>query len=205
MYISYTIPGPDGTIEPGKRFVNWGWYNNCTEHELEERMTGEDGKRYKWTMPIGKMRLVTAEDLRKEAREQLPPSLVESVEKTRQPFAQVITDVMASKNSFFGGKVVLVGDAAACVRSVTSSWDCRIHLVHALILWAGHMLDQQLARLFFTYHFYESSLRAESAPRNGVTKHSSSRRFCTMVEFSSVISASLGILRCRRRASCSLQ
>ena len=46
MVLSYLIPGAEGSVEEGKRLVNWVWYQNTTEEELKEVMTGCDGVRH---------------------------------------------------------------------------------------------------------------------------------------------------------------
>jgi 2-polyprenyl-6-methoxyphenol hydroxylase-like FAD-dependent oxidoreductase len=43
------------------------------------------------------------------------------VRKTEQPFIQAITDVISPQNSFFDGKVLLVGDALAGFRPHTAA------------------------------------------------------------------------------------
>ena len=42
----------------------------------------------------------------------LPRQYVELLEKTSRPFAQAVTDALAPERSFFGGKVLLVVEAA---------------------------------------------------------------------------------------------
>ena len=119
--LTYTIPGTDGTMEPGERLLNFVWYTNFPEggQELEEVMTDKDGKRRRITIPPGTMRDEAWEMVKKRGRDRLPPQMSEMVEKTRQPFVQAITDVISPTNSFMDGKVVLVGDALAGFRPHT--------------------------------------------------------------------------------------
>ena len=51
----------------------------------------------------------------------LPPQFAELVNKTRLPFVQSITDVLASQSTFYHGRVCLVGDALAGFRPHTGS------------------------------------------------------------------------------------
>lgn len=46
--LAYTIPGANGTVEPGRRLLNWVWYCNYEEESPEhvELMTDRDGKRH---------------------------------------------------------------------------------------------------------------------------------------------------------------
>lgn len=119
--LTYTIPGLDGAMEPGKRLLNFVWYTNFPEdgQELEEVMTDIDGKRRRVTIPPGMMRPSAWEMVKKRGRDRLPPQMSEMVEKTKQPFVQCITDVITPTNNFYSGKVVLVGDALAGFRPHT--------------------------------------------------------------------------------------
>ncbi|EXJ65396.1 hypothetical protein A1O7_01737 [Cladophialophora yegresii CBS 114405] len=119
--LTYTIPGPDGAMEPGKRLLNFVWYTNFPEgeQELEEVMTDKDGKRRRLTIPPGMMRPEAWEMVKKRGRDRLPPQMSEMVEKTKQPFVQCITDVITPTNNFFNGKAVLIGDALAGFRPHT--------------------------------------------------------------------------------------
>jgi 2-polyprenyl-6-methoxyphenol hydroxylase-like FAD-dependent oxidoreductase len=119
--LTYTIPGPEGNMEPGKRFLNFVWYTNFPEgsKELEEVMTDKDGKRRHITIPPGMMRPDAWDMVKERARGKLPPQMSEMVEKTTKPFVQAITDVISPRNSFVNGKVVLIGDALAGFRPHT--------------------------------------------------------------------------------------
>jgi hypothetical protein len=50
----YAIPGPDGSLEPGKRLLNVVWYLNESEASLQEILIdGLDGHRHRNTVPAG--------------------------------------------------------------------------------------------------------------------------------------------------------
>ena len=119
--LTYTIPGKDGDMEQGKRLLNFVWYTNFPEgeQELEELMTDVDGKRRRLTIPPGKMREEAWEMVKKRGRDRLPPQMSEMVQKSKNPFVQLITDVITPRNLFCGGKVVLIGDALAGFRPHT--------------------------------------------------------------------------------------
>ncbi|KAI9876341.1 MAG: hypothetical protein M1830_006738 [Pleopsidium flavum] len=121
--LSYTIPGEKGALEPGKRLINWVWYANYPEdsNEFAELMTDSHGKRHHNTLPIGGMRKEIWEQQQDYAKKILPPQFAEIVTKTQQPFIQAITDVLSPKNSFFDGKVLLIGDAVAGFRPHTAA------------------------------------------------------------------------------------
>ena len=121
--LSYTIPGKNGSLEVGKRLVNYVWYCNYPQdsEEYRELMTDSDGHRHHTTLPVGKMRPEIWDQQKAYARRILPPQFAELVEKTKQPFIQAITDVLSPRNSFFDGKVLLVGDAVAGFRPHTAA------------------------------------------------------------------------------------
>lgn len=121
--LAYVIPGENGALEPGKRLINWVWYCNYGEgsKELEGLMTGTDDKRHPITLPVGKMRPEILNRQRAHAKKILPPQFAEIVCDTQQPFIQAITDVIATQNSFFDGKVLLIGDAVAGFRPHTAA------------------------------------------------------------------------------------
>jgi 2-polyprenyl-6-methoxyphenol hydroxylase-like FAD-dependent oxidoreductase len=119
--LAYLIPGKDGAVEPGKRLLNFVYYTNFPEgsDELEEIMTDRNGRRRAITMPPGKTDPQAWEKQRKLARERLPPQFAEIVCGTEKPFVQAVTDVLSPEHEYWGGKVVLIGDALAGFRPHT--------------------------------------------------------------------------------------
>jgi 2-polyprenyl-6-methoxyphenol hydroxylase-like FAD-dependent oxidoreductase len=113
--LAYLIPGKNGTIEPGERLINFVWYYNfpVDSQEFADLMTDIDGERHHITMPPGKMQSAVWEKYKQVARDRMPPQFAEVICKTKHPFAQAITDVISSKQSFMDGKVLLIGDALA--------------------------------------------------------------------------------------------
>ena len=116
--LGYLIPGTNGTTESGYRLFNWVWYCNYDEgsEALEELMTDVNGRRHAITLPVGTMKPDLWSKQKAYASEALPPQYAEAVRKTEQPFIQAVTDVISRRNSFFDGKVLLVGDALAGFR-----------------------------------------------------------------------------------------
>ena len=78
----YTIPGPNGTLEVGKRLINWVWYCNYPQdsREYTELMTDSDGHRHHITLPNGKMRPEIWAQQKAYAQKALPPQCAEIVE-----------------------------------------------------------------------------------------------------------------------------
>ncbi|KAF2734819.1 monooxygenase [Polyplosphaeria fusca] len=124
--LAYLIPGEQGTLEPGRRLINFVYYTNFPSASLDdpspalaELMTDVDGVRHRITMPPGKTDMGAWEKQRVSARQRLPPQFAEIVCATTKPFVQAITDVISPENEFLGGKVVLIGDALAGFRPHT--------------------------------------------------------------------------------------
>lgn len=124
--LAYLIPGEDGTLESGKRLINFVYYTNVPSTslsdpspEFRELMTDADGQYHRITMPPGKTDPKAWEKQREIARDRLPPQFAEIVCSTKKPFVQAITDVIAPTNEFFDGKVILIGDALAGFRPHT--------------------------------------------------------------------------------------
>ena len=121
--LAYAIPGEKGSLEPGKRLINWVWYCNYAQASTEymELMRDSDGTSHRVTLPIGKIRKEVLEQQRQHAKNVLPPQFADIVCDTKQPFIQAITDVFSPRNSFFNGKLLLIGDAVAGFRPHTAA------------------------------------------------------------------------------------
>jgi len=120
--LAYTIPGKHGTIEPGRRLLNWVWYVNYPEDSPEhvDLMTDNDGKRHHITLPAGGVRKEVWARLKEYAHATLPPQFAELVEKTEVPFIQAITDVISPSAILDSGRTLLIGDALAGLRPHTA-------------------------------------------------------------------------------------
>ena len=124
--LAYLIPGENGTLEPGKRFINFVYYKNTkprgvTDKSAEFRglMTDVDGKYHRITLPPGKINPAAWRKQCDIAREKLPPQFAELVCSTDKPFIQAVTDVISPTNEFLDGRVILIGDALAGFRPHT--------------------------------------------------------------------------------------
>jgi 2,6-dihydroxypyridine 3-monooxygenase len=111
----YPIPGAKGSLEPGRRLINWLWYRNVENgRELDDLMTDREGKLREVSLGPGDVRERYAEELRHAATSALPPPLAEVLLKTAEPFVQVVFDVEVPRTAF--GRVCLTGDAAFALR-----------------------------------------------------------------------------------------
>ena len=111
----YPIPGLDGALTPGERLVNFVWYVNVAEGgELDELMTGRDGRARSVSLPPGEVddRFVAA--MRGEAKQWLAPVVAEVVTRVAEPFLQAVFDIDVPRMR--SGRICLVGDAAFAVR-----------------------------------------------------------------------------------------
>ncbi|KAF2119868.1 hypothetical protein BDV96DRAFT_566221 [Lophiotrema nucula] len=121
--LAYLIPGHHGSLQPGKRLVNYVWYCNYEEESPEhvELMTDKDGKRHHVTLPPGGIQDSVWKKQQEHANKVLPPQFAELVQKTEVPFIQAITDAIAPSAVLSSGRVILLGDALANFRPHTAA------------------------------------------------------------------------------------
>ena len=121
--LAYLIPGKAGTCDTDERLLNWVWYCNYEDEssELEALLTDKEGDIHHWTMPSGKVRDGIWSKQKDYAEAVLPFQFAKLVRGTSEPFVQLVTDVVASQASHFGGKLLLAGDALAGFRPHTAS------------------------------------------------------------------------------------
>ena len=113
--LAYPIPALDGSVQPGRRLVNFVWYRNYRAgQELDDLMTDGHGVRRDLGLPPGSARQVHLVRLRAAAAERLAWQFAEVVQRTEQPFVQVIFDIDVARMAF--GRVCLLGDAAFALR-----------------------------------------------------------------------------------------
>ena len=74
-------------------------------------MTDCDGTTHRKTLPIGKMQSKVWARQRAAARDILPVQFCDLIDQTTQPFISSISDIDISRASFYGGKLLFVGDA----------------------------------------------------------------------------------------------
>jgi len=114
-FLTYPIPGADGSVEEGRRLTNWLWYRNVAEGpELDALMTDRTGVRRPVSLAPGTVAPDPLDALRAASAEHLPPPLAELVAATPEPFVQVVCDIDVPRMAF--GRACLVGDAAFALR-----------------------------------------------------------------------------------------
>jgi 2,6-dihydroxypyridine 3-monooxygenase len=111
---TYLVPAPGAVGKCGARMLNYVWYRNVAEGELEELLVDSHGESRSISVPPGLVQERLADELRKTATAQLPPAAAEIVVKTSRPFLQVIYDIEVEQMAF--ERACLVGDAAFLAR-----------------------------------------------------------------------------------------
>jgi len=111
--LTYPIPALDGSVEPGRRLINFVWYRNARAGaELDELKADRHAMR---DQPAGApLPEAHAVARLREAARLLPGPLAETVLRTEEPFVQPINDVVVPRMAF--GRACLVGDAAFVAR-----------------------------------------------------------------------------------------
>jgi len=111
----YPIPGVDGSIERGRRLINYVWYRNYKEgDDLAGLLTDRDGQVLDISVPPGRVRDVHVAEMKAHAAARFPEVLSAVVCATEQPFLQVIEDLEIDRMVF--GRACLVGDAGFIMR-----------------------------------------------------------------------------------------
>src|ERR1041384_6025261 len=112
--ITYPIAGFNDDLTPGKRRFNFIWYRVADAARLREMNVDENGKQHEFTVPPPLIRKDLIAEMYKDAREILPPALLDALMKIKQPFITPIYDFTSP--SIVYGRVAMVGDAAANAR-----------------------------------------------------------------------------------------
>lgn len=114
--LSYLVPGPGGELTPGRRSLNWVWYQPVAD--LTAHLTDGDGHVHEWSLPTAALTANAVRARRDLARERLPAVFAELVGATASPSVQAITDLASSRCVF--GRTAVTGDAAFVPRPHTA-------------------------------------------------------------------------------------
>jgi 2-polyprenyl-6-methoxyphenol hydroxylase-like FAD-dependent oxidoreductase len=118
--LCYLIPGPDGSLAPGHRRLNWVWYLNAAPgEELERVLTDKDGRRREFSVPQGFVAPDMLGWLHRQAHHILPPTFLHLIKATGDPFLQTIHDLAVPNMAF--GRTCLTGEAAFVLRPHTAA------------------------------------------------------------------------------------
>jgi 2-polyprenyl-6-methoxyphenol hydroxylase-like FAD-dependent oxidoreductase len=112
--IFYFVPGPNGSVAPGQRLVNWGMYVPVSESSLADFLTDKEGYRHEGSLPPGAMPHSTETFLKRRAHERIPDYYADITDKSPNTFAYAIYDCQVP--AYRQGRICLVGDAGAFAR-----------------------------------------------------------------------------------------
>lgn len=111
----YPIPGPNDSVAPGERLINFVWYRNyLAGGDLDDLLTDRFGQRRDTSVPPGAVSEHHVAELHAVASSRLPEPIAHVVRSAAQPFLQVIYDIDVPRMAF--GRMCLIGDAAFLVR-----------------------------------------------------------------------------------------
>jgi 2-polyprenyl-6-methoxyphenol hydroxylase-like FAD-dependent oxidoreductase len=147
LALCYVVPARDGDTRIGHRDYNLVWYRPADEAVLAELCTDGQGRQHGGSIPPPLIRPEVIAGLREFARVELPPPLVDVVDRAEQPFFQAIHDLASPRMVF--GRVAVLGDAAFVARphvgaGVTKAALDALCLAEAIAA-AGGDLDAALA------------------------------------------------------------
>jgi 2-polyprenyl-6-methoxyphenol hydroxylase-like FAD-dependent oxidoreductase len=156
--IGYPIAGLDDDLTPGKRRYNMIWYRVADACELADMCVDENGVQHAYSVPPPLIRKDLIAQMHRDARDILPPAMLDAVLKIRQPFITPIYDFTAPAIAF--GRVGMVGDAAM---------NARPHMGFGM---AKAACDARaLARHVRDHEDVEAALKAYDAERQPVGNH----------------------------------
>jgi 2-polyprenyl-6-methoxyphenol hydroxylase-like FAD-dependent oxidoreductase len=112
--ITYPIAGFNDDLRPGHRRCNFIWYRAADAARLREMNVDANGVQHAFSVPPPLIRRELIERMHADARDILPPALLDCVMTMKQPFITPIYDFTAPRIVF--GRVAMVGDAAANAR-----------------------------------------------------------------------------------------
>jgi 2-polyprenyl-6-methoxyphenol hydroxylase-like FAD-dependent oxidoreductase len=112
--ITYPIAGFNDDLRPGHRRCNFIWYRAADAARLREMNVDANGVQHAFSVPPPLIRKELIEQMHADAREIMPPALLDCVMTMKQPFITPIYDFTAPRIVF--GRVAMVGDAAANAR-----------------------------------------------------------------------------------------
>ena len=115
QFLTYPVAGSgqDG-LKIGKRRINWLWYKPITNKKYNELLIGKSGKIYEHGIPPQEIKDEFILSLKDEAKQKLPNSGTELLEKTEQILIQPIYDLRSEK--MVKDNLITIGDCAFTAR-----------------------------------------------------------------------------------------
>jgi 2-polyprenyl-6-methoxyphenol hydroxylase-like FAD-dependent oxidoreductase len=112
--ITYPIAGFDNDLRPGHRRFNFIWYRVADAALMREMCVDENGVQHEYSVPPPLVRKDLIAQMHEDARDIMPPALLDALMKIKQPFVTPIYDFTSP--AIVHGRVAMVGDAAANAR-----------------------------------------------------------------------------------------
>lgn len=117
--VMYFVPGLDGSIDRGRRLVNWASYIDLPEDEVEAFMVDRSGRGRVGTVPPGEMRPDAERTLKDQMIEVLPNLYGRIIDATADTYVQLI--YTARVPAYASGRMCLIGDAGSVAQPFTGS------------------------------------------------------------------------------------
>ena len=112
--IGYPVPGPDHSMQPGRRQYNTAWYHPVPEHGLRRLMTDDAGRYHPSGISPALLSSRVRQEMVDKAAQVVAPQFAEAIRCARLHFFQPIVDLELPRLVF--GRVVIIGDAAFVAR-----------------------------------------------------------------------------------------
>jgi 2-polyprenyl-6-methoxyphenol hydroxylase-like FAD-dependent oxidoreductase len=112
------VPGPNGSVHKGQRWVNWGMYVQMPEIDLPQFLVDKTGQRQPGALPPGSMRPEEENRLKQLAQASLPPYFGDIIAASRETYAQPI--YTANVPAYHKGRICLAGDAGSFAQPFTA-------------------------------------------------------------------------------------
>ena len=117
--VFYFVPGQDGSVVKGERWVNWACYVPLPMERLSSFLTDRHGRQRIGSMPPGKMRPEVEERLKGLMRAHLPSYDAGIIDASQDTFAQPI--YLVEMPAYHQDRICLMGDAGSLVQPFTGS------------------------------------------------------------------------------------
>lgn len=117
-FVTYIVPGIEGSTIEGERLYNWGAYIPIDD-DLPELMIDREGRSHIGSLPPGSMRLENEKRLKELMAANLPAYYAEIVDKSEHTFIQLI--YTADVQAYARDRIGLLGDAGDVIQPFTTS------------------------------------------------------------------------------------
>jgi 2-polyprenyl-6-methoxyphenol hydroxylase-like FAD-dependent oxidoreductase len=117
--VVYVIPGPTGETAPGSRLLNFGYYLQFPEQDLDAVLVDDEGRQQSGSVAFGAVPDNVRETFRDRFTGLLPPYFQELFDRTEDTAIQAIYSVNVP--SYVRDRVCLVGDAGSVLPPWTGS------------------------------------------------------------------------------------